>query len=231
MSTLQPGLEIRWGKSISDPEQRKLLRPKLAKAGALAISGLAEFGMELNDRKYAVVHAVGRAYPDRAEATTAKTMQLYLPPADVMGRITNAFWSPRLAHELMHQLREAKQPSEIMTVGGLAAAEAVAYKVEDEFNEREFSSRYPSPLRQVYERQDELPALYEQLRADFNRLLWDEEIHRKWLLRKRAGHLRPIDLAGIGAMLEQVARGHTAERLWAAPAPEVLGFEADEAAA
>lgn len=83
----KPGIEIRWGKSITDPEQRKLLRSKLAGPALWAVSGVEQYGLPLTEQKYAYIHAVGASDWGFGDAPTSKTMNIYLKPGRARGRI------------------------------------------------------------------------------------------------------------------------------------------------
>lgn len=232
-----PGIEIRWGSynndrygsyKITDTEQRKVLRPKLQQALEMVIRAMPDYSLEINNKKYLDVYRVKPFYFYTAATSTSKTMQLFLRPHQLYGRLDVGRVSQTLFHEYVHAARMEKIAPK--SLGELAATEGIAY-VADYFygkNTKCWSYNRTPIVEQVME----WPRLaIETQRRNLSKLQHEKAFDPQgnhWL---RVGSARQLsglcgaEVIGINAVYRQVEAGRAIGELLHLPASEILGLE------
>lgn len=131
-----PGIEIRWGSGFEKQKQREAVRQNLKAAIAMALEGLIELGLPLDNNKRMVVHRVKKVGPQGdyyGSATTKNTMHLHIP-SEVKWRtqkMCTLMDACGIVHELVHCQRMGVTPND--SLYERAATEGLAYNAEYAF--------------------------------------------------------------------------------------------------
>ena len=224
-----PGIELRWGVGFDSPDERALVQPLLQTALEITRDGLAELQLDVTDRKRVVVHQLKVA--DRvADASTSKTIGLYLRPTMMEQTELNSFWiSNLMLHEIVHCMRMERYA--ITSSSEIAATEGLAYVADRQFK----NSLYRSYGRKEYGiglvgRIAMIPpVILRQYRQGFLRATRPhqeicEEVNQEWILDTVPYYFVGKGvMVGIDAVSRHVAAGRQIADLIHLPTSEVLG--------
>lgn len=128
-----PGIELRWGYGFEGkPRNIERVRPLVRSVIGLALEGLDDMGLSIDERKYVVVEKGSLKKEKYRGGAKGKTCHITIQPQELRGWRTDEIWlSAFLLHELVHLIHGEYVPDEGLV--DLAASEGIAHIAQYDF--------------------------------------------------------------------------------------------------